>query len=494
VADCVRALERAYHVHAVSGDSRSAVRCAFWLCFHHFNQGEFGQGGGWLSKAGRLVEGAPAECAERAYMLLPVAFQQVAVAGEYAAGRATATTALELARRVVEPDIVPLALNLVGRSLVTEGRVAEGLAALDEAMVEVVNGEVSPAVAGTVYCSLIAACEDIAEVRRAQEWTDVLTRWCDRQGGLVTFTGQCLVHRATIKQLHGEWLDALEETQLACERLTVAADAYASGMAMYRLGELHRMRGDAEAAEEAYRQSAEGGNDPQPGLALLRLAQGRADRAGAAIRRAVDECHDRVLRVKLLPAFVEIVLAEGDVATARRGADELGEAAAVYGTPALGAMWSQALGAVLLAGGDPRRAVATLRSAWRAWRELAAPYEEARVRVLIAQGCRALGDGETATLELEAARQAFERLGARPDLARVATELGEGAEAATHGLTARELEVLRLVATGLTNLAIADELHLAVKTVDRHVSNIFAKAGVASRAAATAFAYQHCLT
>jgi DNA-binding CsgD family transcriptional regulator/tetratricopeptide (TPR) repeat protein len=494
VRDCLGALERAYRLHADHGDSRSAVRCAFWLCFHHFNSGEFGQGGGWLAKAGRLAERVPERCAERAYLLLPVAFEQVAVAGQYAVGRATATTALDIARGCGETDAVALALNLVGRSFLREGRVAEGLTALDEAMVEVVTGAVSAPVAGAVYCSLIEACEEISELRRAREWTDALSQWCDGQRGMVTFTGQCLVHRATIKQLHGDWVDALEEVRLACERFGVAADVHASGLAMYRLGELHRLRGEDEDAEQAYRQAADRGHDPQPGLALLRLAQGKTDVAVAAIRRAVDECRDRAMRAKLLVAFIEITLVSGDLEAARSAVEELAATAAAYGTPVLAAVSDQARGAALLADGDARGALTALREAQQRWREFDMPYDEARVRVLIAHACDSLGDDETASFEREAARRAFERLGAGPDVARLRTDTTPAAGPTTYGLSRRELEVLRLVATGTTNQAIAKELCLAVKTVDRHVSNILTKLGVRSRAAATAFAYQHGLS
>jgi DNA-binding NarL/FixJ family response regulator len=263
---------------------------------------------------------------------------------------------------------------------------------------------------------------------------------------------------------------------------------------MYRLGELHRLRGQDEDAEEAYRQAADRGHDPQPGLALLRLAQGKTDVAVAAIRRAVDECRNRAIRAKLLVAFVEITLATGDVESARSAVDELAATAAAYGTPVLAAVSNQARGAALLAAGDARGALPALRAAQQRWREFDMPYDEARVRVLIANACDALGDGETAGFEREAARRAFERLGAGPDLARWERDAKPAAGPATYGLTGRELEVLRLVATGMTNQAIANELCLAVKTVDRHVSNILSKLAVASRAAATAFAYQHGLS
>ena len=384
-----------------------------------------------------------------------------------------------------------MALNIEGRALLAAGHVREGLTALDEAMVAVVAGEVSAAVAGMVYCSVIEACEEISELHRAHEWTAALSEWCDGQPGLVTFTGQCLVHRAAIRQLHGDWKEALDEAERACDRLADAPDRSATGAAMYRVGELHRCRGDDVAAEDAFRHAGEWGCDPQPGLALLWLGQGRTDSALAAITRALDESREPARRAKLLPAFVEVTLATGGVEAARRGADELATIAGGFGTAALAAEADLARGALLLAEGDGRAALISLREAATRWRDLDAPFDEARARVILAQACRAVGDAETATSELTAAGNVFERLGARPSQARVEKLTRVGAGAA--GLSARELVVLRMLATGRTNRAIADELVLAVKTVDRHVSNIFTKIGVSSRAAATAYAYEHDL-
>jgi DNA-binding NarL/FixJ family response regulator len=228
-------------------------------------------------------------------------------------------------------------------------------------------------------------------------------------------------------------------------------------------------------------------------LALLRLAEGKTDAAEVAIRRVVAETTDRLRRAKLLPAQVEVMLTVGDMQAARDAAEELAAIAQDYDTPALHAVAGHARGAVLLADGDTRDGLAALRRAWQVWRELDAPYEAARVRVLIGLGCRTLGDEEAAAMELDAARRVFAQLGAAPDLARVETLTQAATDTQRHGLTARELQVLRLVATGRTNHAIAADLVLADKTVDRHVTNIYAKLGVSSRAAATAYAYQHRL-
>ena len=491
VEDCLRALQRAQQLHAEGGDPRRAARCAFWVVFHLINQGELAQASGWLARANRLLEHEQ-ECAERGYLLLPVALQHV-VAGDYAGALRTAARAAAIGRRAGDADLVALALVLHGRAMVRQGRVGEGLVLLDEAMVAVVAGELSPPVAGTVYCSVIDACQEVLEWRRAKEWTAALAAWCGKQTDMITFTGQCLVHRAEILQLHGAWPQAVEEAKRAGERLTQGADGYASGSAFYQQAEVYRVLGDFTAAENAYQQAGRRGLQPQPGLALLRLAQGRTDAAEAAIRRVIAETSEKFRRAKLLPAHVEIMLAVGEVQAARDAADELTGITESYDTPALRAVAGHAGGAVLLAEGDARAALVVLRRAWQVWRELKAPYEAARVRVLVGLGCRALGDEEAAAMELDAARSVFVQLGAAPELARLKVLARREAALRPGGLTARELQVLRLLAAGKTNHAIASDLLLAEKTVDRHVSNIYSKLGVSSRAAATAYAYQHRL-
>jgi len=492
VEDCLRALQRAQQLHAEGGDPRRSARCAFWLSFHLINRGDLAQASGWLARAGRLLEHEQPDCAERGLLLLPVALQRLD-AGEEAAALAVLAQAAEIGRRAGDADLVALALHLQGRALLLLGRVGEGMVSLDEAMVAVVAGELSPEVAGTVYCSVLEACQEISEWRRAHEWTEALTAWCGKQPDMITFTGKCLVHRAEIMQFHGAWPEAVEEAERARERFAWAADGHATGAAWYRQAEVYRACGDVAAAEDAYQQASRWGREPQPGLALLRLAEGRAEAAASAIRRVVAETTDRLGRAKLLPAHVEIMLAAGDLRAARDAAGELAEIAEGFDTPALRALAGHARGAVLLAGGDARAALVALRGAWRVWRDLQAPYEAARVRVLVGLACRALGDEEAAVLELDAARAVFAELGAAPDLARLEALARTGAASDAHRLTARELQVLRLLATGKTNHAIATDLVLAEKTVHRHVSNIFAKLGVSSRAAATAYAYQHRL-
>jgi DNA-binding NarL/FixJ family response regulator len=294
-------------------------------------------------------------------------------------------------------------------------------------------------------------------------------------------------------QLHGAWPDALEEAERACEWLSRPPPQHAVGWALYQQAELHRLRGEFARAEEEYRQASQWGRELLPGLALLRLAQGQTDAARTAICRAVDEAGERRVRCRMLAASVEILLAAGDIPAARSAADELSRIGADLDAPFLRALAAQAGGAVLLHEGHPRAALTLLRQATIAWRELEAPYEAAQVRVLVGLACRALGDEDSAAMELDAARQVFQQLGAAPDISRVTRLLRPATPRASAGLTAREVQVLALVATGKTNRAIAGELRISEKTVARHLSNIFTKLGLSSRAAATAYAYQHDL-
>jgi DNA-binding CsgD family transcriptional regulator len=486
------ALERAYHGYLEAGEALRAARCAFWVGMQLSTLGEIGRGTGWLGRARRLVEHEERECVEQGYLLLPLMFQQEA-AGEYEAAAATAAEAAKIGERFRDQDLFALAVQAQGILLVNMGRVVEGLGLLDEAMVAVTEGRLSPIVSGLVYCGVITGCQDAYELRRAQEWTAALTRWCKEQPDMVAFTGTCMVHRAEIMQLHGSWPNALEEARRAGERCARAMNRAAAAQARYRQGEVHRLRGEFAAAEEAYQDASRGGWEPQPGLALLRLAQADTAAAGASIRRAVGETFEPSKRVSLLPAYVEIMLAIGDVREARSACRELGEISAAFQSSMLGAMVAHARGAVDLADGDNRAALVALRHAQQIWQELEVPYEAARVRVLLGLACRALGDDDTSALELEAAREAFADLGAVPDLARVDALIHRASPINAHGLTSRELEVLRLIAAGKTNKAIAAELVLSERTVERHVSNIFTKLGLSSRAAATAYAYEHRL-
>jgi DNA-binding CsgD family transcriptional regulator len=483
--------ERAHRELLNRGDVLRAARSAGWLVFVLLNGGEFARAAGWLARARRLLDGFEGDCAERGHLLVPEAFQH-AVEGDWPGAYAISGRAAELGVRFRDIDLVTLARNIQGRALIAQGQTVEGMTLLDEVMVGVMADDVSEIVAGAVYCSVIEACQEVFDLRRAQQWTAALTHWCDSQPDLVPFSGHCLVHRAEIMELHGAWPDAFDAAQRAGERL-LRRPQPAVGSAFYRQGELHRLRGEFAQAEEAYHHASRWGREPQPGFALMRLAQGQIDAAEAAIRRVVDEADDRVARSRLLPALVEIAFAAGDAHTAHAAAGELSEMADDLHAPLLRALAAHAQGAVLLLEPDARAALGVLRHAWAAWQELEVPYEAARVRVLIGLACRQIGDEESAEMELDAARWTFGQLGAVSDLARAQALSRTAVAKPAGGLTARELEVLRLVATGKTNRSIAADLFLSEKTVARHVSNIFTKLGISSRAAATAYAYEHDL-
>ncbi len=482
-------LERAHHAHVEAGQTLRAVRSAFWVGINLALRGEMGPAGGWLGRAHRIL--GEEDSVERGYLLMPLVFQHEA-GGDFAAAAAVAADAAAIADRFGDVEGVALAVQAQGYMLIKAGRVKDGLALLDEAMVAVAGGKVSPIATGIVYCGVILACQEVYELRRAQEWTAVLTRWCEAQPDLVAFTGRCLVHRAEIMQLHGDWSDALEEARRAGERLARSLNRAAAAQAFYRQGELHRLRGLFEEAEHAYREASRFGWEPQPGMALLRLAQGRRDAAAATIRRAVGEATQPLRRANLLPAYVEIMLAAGDVEEARTGCRELEEIAGRYESAMLAALVAHARGATELADGDARSALVSLRQAGTTWQDLDAPYDAARARVLVAEACRALGDDDAAALELEAARDVFAELGAAPDLSQLDSSATRGAREA-YGLTPRQVEVLRLVAAGKSNREIAASLVISEHTVARHVQNIFATLGVSSRTAASAFAFEHDL-
>ncbi len=393
-------LERLYRMHEAEGRQLRAVRSAFWLGMQLTYRGDMAQGAGWLARAQRLLGEEDGDCIERGYLLLPEMFRRAA-AGEFDGAAAAAGEAAAYARRFADPDLFALAVHSQGWMEIRAGRVPDGLALLDEAMVGVTAGEASPIVTGIVYCAVIGYCQQRHELRRAREWTSALSRWCEEQPELVAFTGRCLVHRAEIMQVEGAWDDALAEAERAGLRLEGAPGA---SIALYRLGELHRLRGELGAAERAYAEASALGWEPQPGLALLRLAQGKDDAAVASIRRVSAETRDPMKRTGLLAAAVEILLAAGEEDEAQAACRELETLAASLESDALDATVAHAHGAVELAGGNARDALPALRRAAQEWQELEAPYEAARARVLVGLACRDQGDEDGAELELTAAR------------------------------------------------------------------------------------------
>jgi DNA-binding NarL/FixJ family response regulator len=490
--DYRQVLARAHRAHQEEGDPRRAVRCAFWAGLSLLLSGELGPAMGWFGRAQRLLDREGRECVEQGYLLIPALLGHVA-GGDDEAASAAAAEAAEIGARFGDPDLLALVVQEQGHALVRQGRAEEGLRLIDEAMVAVTAGDLSPIVTGLIYCNTIAFCQSVFELRRAREWTSALSAWVEGQPDMVAHTGLCLVHRAEIMELQGEWEAALEEARRAGERFELeTGTGHGIGTALYRQGEVCRLRGDLAAAENAYREASRHGWEPQPGLALLRLAQGDRDVATAAISRVLGATSVRLKRARVLPAYIEIMLAAGQVEEADRASRELQDLADAQDSHVLRALAARARGEVTLAEGDAQAALVELLRAADGWRELDAPYETARVRVLTGLACRELGDTDTAALELEAARATFEALGAAPDLARVDSLL-KTPPVDAHGLTARELQVLRLLAAGRSNKAIAAELTLSKRTIDRHVSNIFRKLRVSSRAAATAYGYEHGL-
>jgi DNA-binding CsgD family transcriptional regulator len=487
-ADYVASLDRAHRGHLDAGDVARAVRCAFWIGHNLLFRGDQVNAGGWFARAQRLL--GEQECVERGYLLIPTWLGEMG-RGDYEQGLATATDAAAIGERFGDLDLTWLARDEQGRALLNLGRTAEGLRLVDEALISATSGDLSPIVTGIVYCNTLGFCQDALELAHAREWTQALTRWCDRQPTMVEHNGLCQVHRAEVLEIGGAWTDALAAAVRAAERFDEGVlNQLAAGKARYRQGEIRRLRGEFAAAEDAYREASLRGYEPQPGHALLRLAQGDKPASAAAIRRALRETSHRLPRARLLPAFVVIMLANGELDDAATASRELDQTAQSQRTEVLRAQAGYAFGSVKLAAGDPTGALMVLRPALSLWLELDAPYEVARARVLIGLACRALDDEDTALFELDAAHAAFTELDAKPDVERV--DALRSART-TYGLTDREVQVLRLVAAGRSNREIAADLVISEHTVARHVQNILAKIDAPSRTAASAFAHQHNL-
>lgn len=488
--DCIQALQRAYQAELEEDDTLGAVRAAYWLAITLWQGGEVAIGNGWLARGQRLLEPIEEDVVERGYLLERATFGHIAK-GEFAEAAAAAPRVTEYGRRFGDPDLTAMGLHIEGRLTIFSGHVADGLRLLDEAMVWVLAGEVSPILSGVIYCSCVEACQQVSDFGRMGEWTHALTIWCDSQPGLVAFTGQCAVHRGQLMRLHGAFGDAISELERAAGRYAAAGGNPAVGQAHYERGEALRITGENDAAEAAYTEAATYGHPAQPGRALLWLARGRSHAASAAIHRVVAEVQDPVHRSQLLPTAVDVLVTVGELEEAASLADQLGGFGSAFGCSALQAAGEYARASVALARADAEDALAAARGAADAWARLSAPYEVARCRVLMGRALRLIGDAESAVAELAEARRALARLGAAPAEHEVAVLLGDAR--APGGLSPRELEVLRLVAAGKSNPEIAAALVLSGKTVSRHLSNIFTKLDVGSRTAAAAFAFEHHL-
>jgi DNA-binding CsgD family transcriptional regulator len=500
--ECRQARLRAYQLYLHRGDARKAARCASWIGLEALDPGEIAEATGclpvslstcsaWAAQASALLDQEP-EGAEHGYALVPVAYERLAMADDPRGAAEGAARAAALGRTFGDADLLAMAGAIQGRALVRSARLAEGMALMDESVALAVAGEVTPTVAGIALTAAVDTGGEAFDLARCDDWTRSLARWCERQEGMMAFRSRSLVAQAASERRHGRWEAALDIAEQACEPRIAELDPAAAAAAHYEQGEVLRLHGEHVESAAAYRRAGALARDPQPGMALLRLAEG--DTAGAlqALQRALGEARSDGQRARLLPAQVETLLAAGDRSAAADAARALEHLARTYTTPAVEATARQASAAVRLAEDDASAALACARQAHRVWRHFGMPYEEAQARLLIAICCRKLGDDATAALEHEAACETLAMLGARPALDHARNQFGPPA-ATSHGLTRREGEVLALLATGLTNRAIAGRLHVTTRTVDTHVGRILTKLGVPTRAAATAFAHRHGL-
>ncbi|WP_159703893.1 response regulator transcription factor [Arthrobacter sp. 18067] len=487
--ESVEYLTRAHDEYLTMGDANSAARCAAWLVMFLMDMGEQALGQGWLARAKHLLEGLAGPSAAEGYLLIPAGLGLLR-AGDPEAGQGAFGRALEIGTVLHDRDLQAMGLLGVGTSRVSLGRTDEGLELLDEVMVSVTAGEVSPIPAGIIYCAVLGSCRLAQDVHRAQEWTAALERWCGERPDMVMFSGQCQANRAELLILHGAWDEALSVARAAEGRIR-KGDPDATFGSWYQQGEVLRLTGWLDDAGRAYAKAAETGFEPVPGIAYLHLVQHKTEQAKNTMRRALSGA-DPANRRRLLPAVVDIELAAGEVAAARAASDELSAPLHSESRPLELALAYLASATVLLAEGDPEGSLQASRRAWRIWYSLEAPYQAARCRVLAGRACAALGDVDSAAMEYEAATAEFADLGATPAAAEVLEFAGHKPKGSS-SLTVREVEVLRLVAGGLANKTIARELYLSEKTVARHMSNILSKLAVPSRAAATSYAFEHGL-
>ncbi|RYH06737.1 helix-turn-helix transcriptional regulator [Tropicimonas sp. IMCC6043] len=485
--DYLSVMTRLFETQDVAQKVQAAARTAFWIGLTLMFRGEHGRGGGWVARAVALAKQLAPDSAVHGYVLVPSA-EDALDRGDPAEAQALAQRMLVIGEGSGDADLVAIARHIVGRARLAQGDIAAGLADLDRTMIAVTEGRCSPIVTGLIYCSVIDACQSFQIYQRAWEWTTALSGWCSTQPGLVAFTGRCLIHRAEIMVLAGDWSAAEGEAGTACKRLAQGPAAHHAGPAFYQRGEVLRLSGRYGEAVEAYRAASRHGFDPQPGLALIRLAQGKQHSASAAIRRALVAAEKPTERMRLLPAAAEIALAAGDMTAAAGHCAELVKLGETYGSDAVAAVCAEIRATIALNRGEAEAALRDCSRAAAVWRQLPAPHRLASIRLLTGRACAALGDADTARAEAEASLETFRGLGAEPDVRAAKAVLRTLSPSAENPLTPRQTEVLGLVARGLTNREIAGELGLSERTVDRHVSDILTRIDAPTRAAATAWA------
>jgi class 3 adenylate cyclase len=426
LGEAIRLRERAYVAYSGEGKDLDASRVALTLSWDEANRGAFSVAQGWFATAERLLENRE-ESAEHGRIALTRASQAMFAEGNYPAAIEHFDHAYELAKRFGDRDTQMLAIAGKGRALMKSGEIEKGLELLDEGSAAAVSGELRAYSTTLVYCMTISSCQDVGDFRRAAEWTEAANRWCDRLD-VTGFPGACRIHRAEIMRLRGD-LEAAEKVAMAaCDELH-DFERYITALGHYEVGEIRRRLGDFAAADEAYARANELGHDPQPGLALLRLAEGKLDAAVAGITRALAEVEDPLSRLRRLPAHVEIAVAARDLKTARVAAAELEQIVDSYKigvrrAPAFDAAVHIAAGRIALAENDTEEAVRRLRQARDQWREVGAPFETAQARLLLGVAFRRGGDDHAAATELDAAHAAFEHIGAKADTQRAAELLG----------------------------------------------------------------------
>jgi DNA-binding NarL/FixJ family response regulator len=481
----------------LNGDRpREAAMAAMEVAVNLFLRGDLTIASGWISRTRRLLQDQP-EGVEHAYVLYltevegPLGGISAMEEADFQTMVSSARAVQEAGRRHNDPNLVTAGVLGEGRALVKKGRVAEGMRLLDEVMVSLLTDDLLPEWAGNFYCHLMAAAQEVADLRRAVDWMEATTKWLESLPPAVLFTGICRIHRSQVLQLKGAWQQAEMEAVRVCEDLAVM-HVRAAAEGHYQVGELRRLRGDLEGAERAYQRAHEMGRDPHPGLALVLLGRGRVDAATASIRNSlVAEPSDRLVRARLCSALVEIAVASGDLELARDACAEIEKTASVFGSSGLEASALHARALVAFAEASPDEALPILRAVLKRWKEFDAPYESACIGLLLAETYSALQDADAVELELNACAAIFERLGATVEAGKVRALRAK--PRLPDGLTRREVEVLSLVAAGGTNRAVAESLFISERTVERHLANIFIKAGVSSRTEAAAYAFKQDL-